>query len=121
MNSELRQLAALALRNAFWHDFSALVNNYVQASADLGVDDHLLMMGEMTSVYGRDTQAKASGLLTPEIKTTGASSLTHATIMDALECDQATEITLNGNKVFERRDGEWYFIEAAAKSRRRSP
>ena len=35
MDEEIKELAGLALRNAFWKDFSALVNVYLVASEGL--------------------------------------------------------------------------------------
>jgi len=112
MDEELKELAALALRNAFWHDFSAMVNKYLEASEGLDVASQEMQMGEMTSIYGRDTEAKGDVFLNiwtqngeSKFATTG-----HETILGALEHETATEVHLCGEKVFERRNGEWYFI-----------
>ena len=51
MDEELKQLAALALRNAFWSDFSALANKYLEAATGLDVDAQERQMGDMTSIY----------------------------------------------------------------------
>lgn len=112
MDEELKQLAALALRNAFWSDFSALVNKYLEAAAGLDTDAQERLMGERTSVYGRDTTSEdvdlSLNLWTQNARgkfdTTG-----HETLLEALEHEQANEVHLRGRKVFERRDGEWYF------------
>lgn len=111
MDNELKELAALALRNAFWHDFSALVNKYLEAAKGLDTDLQEMQMGEMTSIYGRDTDAEGDENLNiwtqngeSKFATTG-----HETILEALEHTPATEVHLRGKKVFERRDGEWYF------------
>ena len=111
MDNELKELAALALRNAFWHDFSALVNKYLEAAKGLDTDSQEMQMGEMTSIYGRDTDAEGDENLNiwtqneeSKFATTG-----HETILEALEHTPATEVHLRGKKVFERRDGEWYF------------
>lgn len=112
MDEELKQLAALALRNAFWHDFSSLANKYIEAAGGLDVASQEMQMGEMTSIYGRDTEAKGDVFLNiwtqngeSKFATTG-----HETILKALEHEPATEVHLCGKKVFERRNGEWYFI-----------
>ena len=39
LDPEIKSLAALSLRNAFWHDFSGLVNTYLQAAEGLDADD----------------------------------------------------------------------------------
>lgn len=58
IDDELKELAALALRNAFYTDFSALVNSYLAAAEGLDVDTLEMQMGEMTSIYGRDTEVE---------------------------------------------------------------
>lgn len=111
MDEELKELAALALRNAFWKDFSALANKYLKAAKGLDTDSQEMQMGEMTSIYGRDTKAEGDVFLNiwtqngeSKFATTG-----HETILEALEHDPATEVHLRGEQVFERRNGEWYF------------
>lgn len=111
MDNELKELAGLALRNAFWHDFSALVNKYLAAANGLDAALQEAQIGEMTSVYGRDTDAEGDISLNIwtqdfEFVTTG-----HETIVEALEHEPATKIYLCGKQVFERRGGEWYFNE----------
>lgn len=114
MNSELKSLAALALRNAFWHDFSALVNEYLEAAKEVDAGLQERLMGELTSIYGRNTSEKTVN--TPNIWTQNDpgksifSTTGHDTILGALEHYPAIEVHLQGQKVFERRNGEWYFI-----------
>lgn len=112
MDEELKQLAALALRNAFWNDFSALINKYLEAAAGLDTDAQERQMGEMTSIYGRDHSAEdvdvSLNIWTQnsnrKYDTTG-----HDTLLEALEHEQAIEVHLCGKKVFERREGGWHF------------
>lgn len=113
---ELKELAALALRNAFWLDFSALVNNYLALAKGLDTDLLEMQMGEMTSVYGRDEDAKDSDLFlnlwtanTVTKDTFSNGNTSHETIVAALEFEPAYEVHLRGLKVFEKRDGEWFF------------
>jgi hypothetical protein len=113
IDEELKECAALALRNAFWHDFSALVNCYLAASADLDVAAQLEQMGDLTSVYGRDWNAKSDdglNIWTQNSKQNAFSNVGHATIVEALEHPPAVEVHLRGTRVFEKRDGEWYFL-----------
>lgn len=115
IDTELKQLAALALRNAFWRDFSALVNAYLEAAEGLDIATQEAQMGDMTSIYGRDTKAKKD--IDLDIWTAGTDEHNryvprdHETILQALERKGATAIHLRGQKVFERRDGEWYYVE----------
>ena len=109
-NEEVREIAALALRNAFWHDFSALCNTYIKAAEGLDVPDQEAMLGELTNIYGRDKSAvtdEAIGIYTlwRNKRTCG-----HATMAEALEQAEADEIYLQSKKVLKRRDGEWYFV-----------
>lgn len=115
VNEELRQLAALALRNAFWREFSALVNAYLAAGAGLTeCQDLEEQLGEVTSVYGRNTQSE--GDMRPDIWTKNEpnaffATTGHDTLLDALRFERAVEVHLNGEKLFERRAGKWYFVE----------
>jgi hypothetical protein len=109
MDEELKQLAALALRNAFWKDFSGLVNKYLEASEGLDIDQQERLMGEETSVYGRDRKEPFDGFL--NIYSTGPTyrDCSHDSVVEALEWSKAHAVFLQGLKVFERRDGEWVF------------
>lgn len=111
MDEELKQLAALALRNAFWRDFSGLVNAYCMAATGLDMYDFETGLGDLTSVYGRDTEAEVD--YEPGIWAQGPGgrfdTCGSTTLLDALENEDAIEVHLRGQKVFERRDGEWYF------------
>lgn len=110
MDEELKQLAALALRNAFWKDFSGLVNKYLEASWGLDTAQQEQMMGEMTSVYGRDYAEPFDGFV--NIYSTGPTyrDCGHDSLVEALEYSKAHEVYLQGRKVFERRQGEWCFV-----------
>ncbi len=111
MNKELKELAVLALRNAFWHDFSALVNKYVEVASGLDTDLLQMHLSEMASIYGRDREAK--GIVFLAIRTRngeqGFFTTGYETILEALEQEDATEVHLCGKAIFERRNGEWYF------------
>lgn len=108
IDDELKELAALALRNAFYTDFSDLVNVYLAAAEGLDVDTLEMQMGESTSIYGRDTEAKGDAYVniwTP--RQTGPTG--HDTILGALSDPEATEVRLSGKRVFKKKNGEWYF------------
>ena len=115
MDEELKQLAALALRNAFWRDFSSLVNKYMEASTGLDVEAQARQMGDMTSIHGRDDKAPTVdvllGIWTQQVTSRTAIAV-HDCLVDALEHPGATEVHLRGAKVFERRNGEWCFTGA---------
>lgn len=109
MDEELKALALLALRNAFYEEFSALVNAYVKAADGLDTANLELQLAETASVYGRDTEAEGEDSMNiwsqRKWGTTG-----HQTMVEALEMPDATEVHLAGRKVFEKRKGEWYFV-----------
>ena len=112
MDEELKELAALALRNAFWEDFSALVNKYLEAAQGLDTETQEMQMGEMTSIYGRNTDADEDDIPLNIWTQNGESKFAttgHETILEALDHAPATEVHLRGKKVFERRAGEWHF------------
>lgn len=47
------------LKNKFWHEFSALCNRYIEVVRvyDPELVDHAeMMLGESTSIYGRETR-----------------------------------------------------------------
>lgn len=110
LDDEIKALAALALRNAFWIDFSGLVNVYLQAAEGLDASLQEMKMGEQTSIYGRDEDAEID--LSLNIWTycgSPANTPNHETMFEALTHEPATEVWLRGEKVFEKRNGEWYF------------
>lgn len=106
MDEELKQLAALALRNAFWSEFSGLCNAYLKASKGL-IDNQEEMMGELTSIYGRDLKSTVSG--GPDIWSARANggSCGHEDLVEALEFDEASRIYLCGKCIFTRRGEAW--------------
>lgn len=116
MDEELKQLAALALRNAFWHDFSALANKYLEAAAGLDIATQEGQMSELTSIYGRDYKVCDTNI-DLDIWTSGHDNFVryivkdHTTILEALKRKDAESVNLRGMKVFEKRDGSWYFKE----------
>jgi hypothetical protein len=112
MDEELKQLAALALRNAFWHDFSALTNKFLAAAEGLDVELQAMQMAELTSVFGRDVDADSDAFLNIYTCDGYSSSATtaHSTLAEALNYAPATKVYLCGEQVFEKRDGEWYFL-----------
>lgn len=110
IDDELKDLAALALRNAFWFEFSSLVNNYLAASKGLDDKYQELQLGELTSIYGRkydhvnETQA-------PTISTLDAHGLTttYKKLLDALNDRFAISISINGKLVFRQSENGWMF------------
>lgn len=112
MDEELKQLAALALRNAFWKDFSGLVNAYIDASYGLNIAQQERLMGEIASVYGRDPAEKTDDVFL-NIYSTGPTyrDCGHESLTEALEYSRAHEIYLRGEKVFERSNGEWFAVD----------
>lgn len=110
MDEELKQLAALALRNAFWKDFSGLVNAYIEASYGLDLDQQERLIGELTSVYGRDVKEMYDDTIS--IYSTGPwyRDCGHESLTGALEYSRASKVYLRGELVFERINGEWLAV-----------
>lgn len=116
LDHEIKELAALALRNAFWRDFSSLVNTYLAAAEGLQESPDLTatMMGELTSVFGVDSEAN-SDRCKPRIwaYVPGMPAGKRlSTLLEALQCPDATKIEVQDDVVFELRDGEWYYVGA---------
>ncbi len=112
IDEETKYWAALALRDAFWLDFSDLVNKYLEASSGLDIAKQEEMLGDMTSIYGRSK--RSVGDMTVNIWTRDGdgpfNTSGHETILQALEHEPATKVYLQGRQVFERREGTWEAI-----------
>ena len=111
MDEELKQLAALALRNAYWRDLSSLANKYLEASEGLlGPCDQEEQMGDLTSIYGRDDEASGDEFLNIYTVHPDNTTFGYDTMLEALSDEGATEIYLRGDLVFKVKGGEWYFV-----------
>ena len=112
MDDELKQLAALQLRNAFYLNFSTLVRKYLDAAEGLDIHREVFkeQLGELTNVYSICTNGPSPYLGVPQI-TTDDSIDNHATIADALCRPRATCVYINRQVVFKRNPaGEWILI-----------
>lgn len=111
IDDELKQLGAHALREAFYQEFSALVNVYLAASEGL-VYYQKFALNDMTSVYGRNNDAEGDSK--PNIWTQQGDSIWnncgHDTMMGAFEMEEHDQLYLNGRLIFKRVDGEWEFV-----------
>ena len=109
VSEEEKELGLLYLRNAFWQQFSALVNGYVAAIGYLELEDsQLLQMGDLTSVYGVDRDEPpdfpAIGVRFANNKGKGVT-----TLQEALENPKAVKIYIAGKLAATRREDGWYF------------
>ena len=113
MDDHIKDLAAAALRSAFWQDFRALLVTYRLAAAGLGTDVYRPQIGEMPGAHNGSTDEDAAEVILNiwtqngpgKFATTG-----HDTLRDALEYAPATEVHLRGQKIFERRGGVWHAV-----------
>jgi hypothetical protein len=115
IEEETRWQAAVALKNAFWHDFSALCNAYLAAGADLLEQDNFdYQLSDMTSLFGRDTEAKPSPKVDIHVAESTGRLRTFTTIEQALAHKLAVSVYIGNTKVFERwgHDGPWTYIES---------
>lgn len=109
MDDETMALARHALANAFYTDFSDLVNKYLKAAEGVDDGDFDQKLQEMANVFGRDDKALGDFWLTiwtQQVRGTCG----HQTMTEALEYEPALGVRVQGVRVFERRDGEWYFV-----------
>ena len=113
VDNELKELAALALRNAFYEEFSGLVNAYLEASEGL-IEHQEALLSEMASVFGRNTKVEADAgpnIWTDQEANPLWTSCGHLSLLEALEMSNADRIGLNGKVIFERIGNEWVFTE----------
>ena len=110
IDDEVRALALLALKNAFYAEFSGLANKYI-AAADGLVDTTPFeyMLQDMTSVFGRDTDARPLSLHLTAIDARGMPWKSKR-LVDALEMGDAQCVHLEHRKVFEKRMSGWYYV-----------
>lgn len=110
IDDELKELAALALRNAFWLEFSDLVNTYLDAAKGLDIAAQEMLMGELPSIYGRKTDVRGEHCVNIWTRT-DFGPVGHDTIVEALEHSEANTVHISDKKIFERVDGEWRYVE----------
>jgi len=109
IDEELEGLARLALCNAFWDEFSVLVNTYIAKGRGLDTDLLEMELGELTSVYGRDTEA---GIGHMDIRGLGKYyRASHSTLVGSLKDVDAQKILLEGRLIFKRVRGEWNWVD----------
>ena len=104
VDDEVKELAELVLVNAFYEDFSALVNTYLEAAKGLNQGDLEYRLSDTAKTLRR--KAKISIWTRNELGQTAG----HQTLLEALKFEPAVEVHVQGEKVFERRGGEWYFV-----------
>lgn len=111
IDNELKELAALALRNAFYEKFSALVNAYLEASEGL-IENQETLMDEMTSVFGRNPNIESDDQPTiwTEQENNPWASYRYVALLEAFEMEKADRIGLNGKIIFKRINGDWFFV-----------
>lgn len=120
IDGEIKGLAVTALLNAFYSDYSALVNAYLAAAAGLDEDGLLKeRLQEQSNVYSRAApedadQEKAPNIYTEDSEGHGRFGWVPSTgwdnLLEALEHDEAFAVSLQGQTIFERRSGEWYYV-----------
>lgn len=106
MDEELKGLAALALRNEFYGEFSALCNKYLKAGEGLS-DTFDYQLQDLCSLFGRDDKAKFEPLDILTLR--GTQDYDCDTLADALE-SYDPEVYVNDKMYFELRDGEYYWV-----------
>lgn len=118
MDEELRALAELALRNAFYRDFSDLVNLYLEVGTGLDVGRLESQFSDTANVYSRDTSR--AGPLVREVTArilgedeagTFIQDRLYESLVSALQDEATIEVWLHDVKAFERREGEWHYVE----------
>lgn len=108
---EIRELAVLALKNAFYSQFSSLVNAYVAAAEGLGANDFEHRLQESCSVFGRNGDTDGDEFLNIWVQRGRLSNISCAydTLAEALEDPKALQVHLRGKRIFVRRKDGWHF------------
>lgn len=116
MDEELRALAGLALRSAFYARYSALVLAFEQEGKGLegsgNPDYYTEQLQTMSSVYSIDKSVKPAAAPKVEAKVENlpfARVKVHS-LRSALLNKQALDIWLDGKHIFQRRNGEWFYV-----------
>jgi len=117
MDDEIKALALHALKESFYEDFSALVNQYLDAAE--GLDDDRMFdeqLATAANVFSRDNTVHSDKPLSiwtlrPCENFVGPPlTCLHITMENALNMEDALEVHLEGRKVFKRDEqGEWYY------------
>jgi hypothetical protein len=112
IDNELDGLSRLALCNAFYEDFSDLVNKYLKLGEGL---NPLLeqQLSDMANVFSRDDTIEAGDIyINMWALTSYGLSYNVESFIEALENKCAIEVHLQGNLIFKCDDtGEWMFVE----------
>ncbi|MBC8641605.1 hypothetical protein IAG25_32800 [Caballeronia sp. EK] len=117
VDEELAALGEVALRNAFYREYSALVERYVIAADGLGIDEFTYRLAEMTSPFGRGN-IESAGRVDIAVVADGEARPC-ATMRDAL-AETGDAIQVCGETVFEWRDPQGWFV-AETPARRPKP
>ncbi|MEX3960255.1 hypothetical protein [Trinickia sp. EG282A] len=107
IDTELMALGELALRNAFYREYSALVERYLNAAEGLGVDDFDSRLAESSNPFGR-ADVVSPGQVSIMVVTNGQSK-SCATMREALAA-KGGEIQIGGETVFEWRESQGWFV-----------
>lgn len=110
MDEALKRSAERALLNAFWADFSALVNAYLKVGEGLDTARLESEMEAMSSIPTRDRDAEGDPYINIWSTPLKDAEYTcgHQTLVEALKHEGAGLVSLQGRYVFERNSKrEW--------------
>lgn len=108
VDSEIEGLAKQVLCNAFWKDYSDLVTRYLEAGEGLEFLKESLQT--RSSVYTIDSKALGDFFLNIWAETKKGGTVGYANLLDALKSGITQEVYVQGEKVFEKVNGEWRYI-----------
>lgn len=116
LDDELRELGALALRNAFYAEYSMLVARYLSAAEGLGQDgqDVREQLVELSNPFGASDVAGAAPVSIDIVR--GGNRQAFTTMHGAL-AQAGDSLLVNGEPAFEWRSPiGWYFVDPAVRS-----
>ena len=107
---EIKALARLALKNAFYADFSDLVNKYL--AMGVGLEENLIaaQLQVATGIYGCDDKAEGDAWINLYVTTPSGRTYNVDTLIEALDDDDAFTIHLQGKLIFKRLNGDWFYF-----------
>lgn len=115
INNEIKSIAACALRDAFSTDLDNLMAVYLAAAEGLSMDAGMLyeVLASGLAVEKLDRECfnlhaswPAPGIFGPDHQ----GSCSYDTVLEALQDERAEQVWLQGVKVFEKIDGEWWSV-----------
>lgn len=111
IDSELVELAELAIGNAYYFAFSQLAANFQAVGVGLNEDRLAERLSQMSSLYSSQWESMAPEALQIATKDADGKLVVRKTLLDALRDESAVSIELLGKEIFQWKPPVgWYFV-----------